>query len=158
MLCCLLEKLSQILHCDQCEIRMVPRLSNITEQSSSPTRSFQHRLSSKGKLLMAFSMTGSQQVDCKVEFKDKKGNPAKVDGVPAWSVDNSDILSVTPAADGLSAVVAAMGPLGTANVQVNADADLGAGIVEIIGLLECTITAGQATVVNITPGTPSEQP
>lgn len=106
---------------------------------------------------MAFEMSSTQQVGVSVEFKDKKGNPAKVDGVPEWMTDNSDVLIVTPAGDGMSCIVAAAGPLGVGNITLTADADLGTGVVPVIGTLEVTITAGPATTVTLTPGVPLEQ-
>jgi len=105
-----------------------------------------------------FQMTYSQQVTLSVAFTDKKGNPAAVDGVPEWSTDNPTVLALTPAADGLSCLVKAAGPLGTAKVTLKADADLGAGVTDIVGTFDVEITAGVATTVTITAGTPEEQP
>jgi hypothetical protein len=93
-----------------------------------------------------------------VAFVDKKGNPAKVDGVPQWLVDNPNVLALTPATDGMSCTVAAVGPLGTATVSLKADADLGIGVIDVVGAFEVEVTGGQATAVTITPGAPSEQP
>ena len=107
---------------------------------------------------MAFTMSDSQQTNCSVVFVDKKGNPAPVDGVPQWLVDNPNVLALAPAADGMSCLVSAVGPLGDATVTVKADADLGSGVTEVIGTLAVTITGGTATTVTITPAAPTEQP
>lgn len=107
---------------------------------------------------MAFTITDSQQVPVVVQFVTKKGNPAPVDGIPEWTTDNSDVFSLTPAADGMSCVVAAAGPLGLGKVQVTADADLGAGVQHVIGVLDGTVTGGNAATVVLTPGTAEEQP
>ncbi len=107
---------------------------------------------------MAFELTDCQQVTLSVTFLDKKGNPARVDGAPAWLVDNPNVLALTPAADGLSCLVSAVGPLGSALVTLTADADLGAGVVSVIGTFAVDVTAGAATTVAITAGTPEEQP
>lgn len=107
---------------------------------------------------MATEITVTQQLPVTVEFRDKKGNPAKVDGAPVWATDNTDVLALTPAADGLSCNVVAVGVIGIGTVQVTADADLGAGVVPVIGTLEISVTAGAAAVVTLTPGTPTEQP
>lgn len=112
----------------------------------------------KGKFLMALILTDSQQVQLSVAFADKKGNPAKVDGAPAWSVSDPAILTVTAAPDGLSAVVAAVGPIGTAQVSLKADADLGAGVKEVIGTLDIGVVAGEAVSAVLTGGAPTEQP
>jgi hypothetical protein len=103
------------------------------------------------------TMTDSQQVGLTIQPVDKKGNPAPVDGVPAWASSNTEVVTVTPAADGMSAVASAVGPLGTATVSVKADADLGSGVTEIAGTLDITITAGAAATVTITAGTPTDQ-
>lgn len=103
------------------------------------------------------NLTDSQQATLSIQPVDKKGNPALVDGVPAWLSSNSEVVTVTPSADGLSAVAVAVGPLGTATVSVTADADLGAGVTEIAGSLDITITAGAATTVSISAGDPTEQ-
>ena len=107
---------------------------------------------------MAFSMSDSQQVVLTIKALDKKNNPAPIDGPGEWSTDNTDVLALTPAADGLSCTVVAVGPLGVGKVTVKADADMGAGVVPIVGTIDVTITAGQATTVVVDAGTPTEQP
>ena len=106
---------------------------------------------------MAFEMTNTQQVELKIEPKNRLGKPAQLDGAPAWATDNSDVIALTPAADGLSCVVAAAGVVGTATVQVTADADLSDGVRPIIGTIEVNITAGEAQTIEIVPGPATEQ-
>lgn len=140
--------------------RIVPRLGSIKEQvGDPPTPSAEYTLARvKETLLMAFAMTVTQQVDVTIAITDKKGNPAAVDGVPEWATDNSDVVSLTPSPDGMTCTVVAVGMIGTANVQVSADADLGSGTTPVIGTLEVGVTAGTASVISLTPGTPTEQP
>lgn len=66
---------------------------------------------------------------------DAKGRAAPVDGVPVWASSDETVLSVVAAADGMSAIVSSVGA-GTARISVSADADLGAGVVEITGVSE----------------------
>ena len=106
---------------------------------------------------MVLVLTATQQCTLAISVVDKKGNPAAVDGVPAWGTSDASLLTVTPAMDGLSAVIIAVGSLGTAQVNVSADADLGDGVTAITGTLDVTITAAQATAVAISAGTPTEQ-
>jgi uncharacterized small protein (DUF1192 family) len=88
-----------------------------------------------------------------VSFKDVLGNAAKVDGVPAWSVTDSTLGTLAVSEDGMSAQFTATGPLGKFKFQVKADADLGAGIVEIFGESEeIELIAGDASVVEIKIG------
>jgi hypothetical protein len=103
-------------------------------------------------------ITATQNLPLSVTFKDKKGNDAPVQGAPEWLVDNPNVIALTPAADGMSCVAGAVGPIGTALVSVRADADLGDGTVHVIGTLDINVTGGAATTVEIVPGTPEEQP
>lgn len=105
-------------------------------------------------------MTATQQCALALEITDSHGNPAQVDGVPAWSSADDGKVSVEPSADGMSATIFAEGPMTTAPVQISvtADADMGEGIKPLVGLLDVTIIGGEATVIAITPGTPTEQP
>ena len=100
------------------------------------------------------TLTDLQKVSCSIKPVDAMGNPAQVDGVPEWSVSDSAMLTVVPSSDGLTAVVSTVGPIGTAQVTVTADADLGEGLVSISGVLDVTITGSQATSLSITAGTP----
>lgn len=92
---------------------------------------------------------------------DKGGKPAKVDGVPVWASSDATVLAVTPAADGMSAVVDTVA-VGTARVSVKADADMGAGVMEITGVSEdvnVTLgTAHQASMMVLSLGSPVDKP
>lgn len=113
----------------------------------------------EGKILKGdhIKMTNSQQATASIKIVDKRGQPAPVDGIPVWASSDETIVTVTPAVDGMSAVVAAVGPLGTAKVSVTADADLGTGVSSIFGSLDVTITQGQAVGIEITLGDATEQ-
>lgn len=84
--------------------------------------------------------------------------PAMVDGVPVWASSDPTVLAVTPAADGMSAVVDTVTP-GTARISISADADLGSGVVPITGASEnINVTlgpAGPASVMTLDLGAPS---
>ena len=99
-----------------------------------------------------FELPGDKSVSLSVQFLDSRGNPAEVDGVPNWFIDNPNVATIAPAADGLSCLVTPAGPLGDAMVSIKADADLGEGVINLVGTFELTVTAGQATQVVITPG------
>ena len=108
---------------------------------------------------MALTMTVTQQAQVTIKsIKDKKGNPAKIDGTPSWATDNSEVVALTPSGDGMQCTIAAVGMIGNAMVQCTVDADLGTGVVPVIGTLDVECTAGPATVVELEPGTPSEIP
>jgi hypothetical protein len=105
---------------------------------------------------MAFVLKATQQVPLTLAIKDKFGNPASIDGVPVWASSDETILTVAPAADGMSAVATPVGPAGSAQVNVSADADTGSGSKEITGLLAVDVVAGDATVVELQAGTPTD--
>jgi hypothetical protein len=94
----------------------------------------------------------NQEFDVAVAFQDSVGNPATVEGAPTWTSDNETVLTLTPSADGLSAVVSAAGPVGTAQISVSADADLGAGTTTITGVLDVEVIAGDAALIVLNPG------
>ena len=77
---------------------------------------------------MALVLTDLEKVSLSVAFTTAAGNPAVVDGIPVWGTSDETILSVVAAEDGLTAVVTTVGPLGSAQVSVTADADLGEGV------------------------------
>ena len=91
---------------------------------------------------------------------DKKGNPAPIDEStpPEWFSTNTDLGTVTPSADGKTATLSAVGPLGTFQVNGKVDLDTTAGVKEGIGVLDVEIIAGDAVAVEIVPGEPTEQP
>jgi len=97
-------------------------------------------------------LTDVQKFTASIKPVDAKGNPAAVDGLPLWSASDPAILQITPASDGLSAEVLAVGPLGNAQVIVTADADLGEGVVGITGVLEVEVMASAAVALNVTAG------
>ena len=80
-----------------------------------------------------------------------------MDGSPVWAVDNPNVLALSPAPDGLSCTVAAVGPLGNARVSIQADADMGAGISSLAGVYDVEVVAGQATAVEVSGGPVTEQ-
>lgn len=94
-------------------------------------------------------------VSASVSFTDAKGNAAKVDGVPAWSVDPAGVVDLAVAADGLSAVVSPSGPLGSAQISVVADADLGSGVVPLTLLGTVEVVAGTAVSGAVNFGEPA---
>lgn len=102
-------------------------------------------------------LKANQEFDANVAFTDAKGNPAPVDGTPTWENSNTDLLTVTTAEDGLSAVIVATGTPGTGQVVVKADADLGDGVVEIIGTLDVEVVPGDAVTVVINTGPARDQ-
>jgi hypothetical protein len=91
------------------------------------------------------------------DIVDVKGNPAPVDGELAWESSDPALATVNVSNGGLTCEVVAVGPLGHVQLKVTGDADLGAGIVPIIGLKEIDIVSSQAVAINIGDVTPVDQ-
>jgi hypothetical protein len=100
-------------------------------------------------------LTDEQKVALAVEFKTAAGNPAKVDGVPVWSSSDESVVTVEASEDGLSAVATAVGPLGTAQISCEADADLDEGETRVItGVLDIEVRAAEAVIAVVAAGAP----
>lgn len=103
------------------------------------------------------TLTATQEVSLSISPVDRRGNAAALDGSPVWTVSNPAILSVAPSSDGLSAVATAVGPIGTSQISVIGDADLGDGVVSISGTLDVSVIAAQATTFTIVTAAAVEQ-
>ena len=103
---------------------------------------------------MALTITDDQKVSVSISFVDDHGNPATVEAgiVPAWTVSDETLATVTAAADGMSADIATVGPLGTAQVTVTSPVT--AGGPALTGTLDLSIVAGAAAVINVVAGAP----
>jgi hypothetical protein len=99
----------------------------------------------------AVSMTDIQQVTLTVMAEDSKGQPVADAGL-TWSVDNGDVVSLQPSADGTSCLCVAGIP-GTANVTVSDGSSPPLTASEAL-----TVTSSAATQLVVTAGTPEAQP
>jgi hypothetical protein len=102
--------------------------------------------------IMAFQLPIDKKVTVSISPVDAKGNPAKVEGAPVWAFSDPTQCEVVPSADGMSAVLSPLGPLGTGQLNVTADADLGEGVKPISGLLEVETIGGEAVGFTINTG------
>jgi hypothetical protein len=105
---------------------------------------------------MALVLVDTQKVGVTIQPVDARGNPAPVENV-VWATSNEAIAALDVAEGGLSAVVKAVGALGSVQVTVTADAKIGEGEVLVQGVLDIEVIAGQAVTVQIVAGTPEEQ-
>jgi hypothetical protein len=94
----------------------------------------------------------TQEFDASVMFLDSLGNPAPIDGRPAWLNNNDTVLSMVVSEDGMTAVISATGIPGSGQISVNADADLGEGVVPITGTLDVEVVPGDAVNVTLNSG------
>jgi len=105
---------------------------------------------------MALILTDEQKVQLSIQPVTAAGNPARVDGAPTWLVSDDTILSLLVAEDGLSASAWAIatGTLGSSQVSVTADADLGAGVRPLSAVLDVQVIAAEAVALSINVGAP----
>lgn len=105
---------------------------------------------------MAIQLTDVQKVSLAIAAVDAAGNPAPIENA-IWASSNPSVLTVEASLDGLSATATTVGPLGTAQVQVSADARIGVEEVLLQGVLDVEVIASEATSLAITAGTPESR-
>jgi hypothetical protein len=98
-------------------------------------------------------LQADKQVPLSVQFTDEVGNPVAAPSgtAVAYTVDDPTIINLTDNGDG-TAVAAAVGPLGTANVHV----EVSWNGHTLSGDLQIVVVAGLAERVNIVAGEPTE--
>jgi hypothetical protein len=156
-----IESLSAVLADDSFSVLVVPVLGPDEEiQGELPPARPDARFPVKGEVLVMATMTNTQRKRVHFKVKNRRGGPARFDGVPEWFTDNSDVLRLEPAADGMSCYVYAVGPLTDTpvNVTMRADADLGAGVRPILGTIAFEITAGEAALIELQDDPAEEEP
>jgi hypothetical protein len=100
-------------------------------------------------------LPNDQKVVASIQPVDAKGNPATIDGLAVWTSSSTDIASIQNVSpDSLSAEVVPGSAIGSCQINVQADADLGAGITNITGVLDVSVVAGQAVGFTITTAPP----
>lgn len=85
----------------------------------------------------------------KISITDAQGNPAKVDGIPAYSLTDDSMGVVEAAADGLTFSFTSSGKVGSCLLQVRADADLSGAVEELLGEGEIEVVSGKAVKVEL---------
>lgn len=108
---------------------------------------------STGKRDLTMDLMADKKVPLSLQWTDEVGNPteAPANAVATWSVDDTSIISFTDNGDG-TAVAAAVGTLGTANVHVTVTD----GVSTFDGDLQIVVVAGLAERLNVVAGAPEE--
>src|SRR5262245_3261665 len=101
---------------------------------------------------MTYTLAVDKTVDMRVDYVDASGNPAVVDGAVAWSSSDETLAKVNVnAADTHVVTVMPQGPTGQVQIVATADADLGAGVRNLLTPCDITLVAGEAVAGTITP-------
>jgi hypothetical protein len=114
------------------------------------------KITAEGDHVM-YTLAVDHLVKMQVAYVDAGGNPAAIDGIVAWTSSNTTLATVTvDAADSTIVTVTPVGPLGQVQVIATADADLGAGVRNLITTADVSLVAGAAVAGTITPVGPAE--
>lgn len=107
--------------------------------------------------MAVFNLPPTHQVSASLSITTAEGNPARVDGLPVWSLTDPAIVTLDVAADGMSALVKATGEFGITQLTVEVDADLGEGVRSITAVGDIAVVEAEAQVVELTFGTSEPQ-
>jgi len=106
------------------------------------------------RVMVETTITNEQKVNVTLSPKTDSGKPAKLDGVPVWSVVSGDS-TVVAAADGMSADLVSSDTPGDTTFLVDGDADLGSGVEDIQETITLHVAGANAKNLGITVGTPT---
>lgn len=107
----------------------------------------------KGVSFMDITLTNEQKVQVTVTPVTATGKPAAVDGAPKWTVSTGDA-TLDIAADGLSAFLISSDTPGNSVVVVEADADLGSGVVSVSDSINLTVEGALAANLGLKAAPP----
>jgi|SRR5215471_5140630 len=116
---------------------------------------------------MASTFTTEQTLPFTFQVVDGRGRPVAVDGEPVVTVSDETIATASIAAGpdtswvGELVSVSASPDGTTQRMTIQADADLGAGIQEVVGILDFEVTMDprtEARTAQVTAGTPADKP
>jgi hypothetical protein len=121
------------------QVRLTTRCGGITTTHTGATK-------------MAYTLPSDKMVELSIAYVDANGNAASVDGAVAWDSSDEGIAAIEPVApDGSTVMLVPGTKIGNCQVSAKADADLGAGVRELITLLDVTVVGGEAVAGVITP-------
>ncbi len=106
---------------------------------------------------LTVKLTTDQQVTVRITPVTPRGQPAKLDGVPTWSVAVGGA-TLNVAKNGLSAAIVSPDVPGESQVLISADADLGAGVETISDTVDVNVVGQNATALGLVAETPVTKP
>src|SRR5262245_45119970 len=104
--------------------------------------------------MLDLNITNEQQVKVTLKPVTATGKPAPVDGAPTWEVISGNS-TVNPASDGMSADLISSDDPGDTEILVKADADLGAGVIEISDIVRLHVAGALAANLGLSAGDPT---
>lgn len=103
--------------------------------------------------MVLVTITNEQEINVSLAPVTATGQPAPLDGAPTWEVITGES-TIVVAPDGLSAALISADTPGDTQIVVKADADIGAGMVEISEAITLRVEGAKATSLGLTLGTP----
>lgn len=107
----------------------------------------------KERHMIELVITNEEKVQVTLKPVTSSGKPAKLDGTPTWAVTTGSA-TLEVASDGLSAFLISPDEPGESLVNVEADADLGEGVVTIADAIKLTVNGALATSLGLSAATP----
>jgi hypothetical protein len=111
----------------------------------------------KAHKMLEITITNEQQVNVTLKPVTATGKAAKLDGAPTWTIQSGDSKINVPA-DGLSADLISSDTPGDTEILVEADADLGSGVVSVSDIIRLTVAGAQAANLGLAAGAPTAKP
>lgn len=108
----------------------------------------------QGGSMTTIVLKESQKVLVTLRPTTDEGKPAVVDGAPSWVVKSGDV-TMSVAADGLSATLFAGTVHGDSVIVITADSDLGTGVVTLTESITVTVDGDRAHNLGIFVGVPT---
>ncbi len=103
--------------------------------------------------MLEITITNEEKVEVTIVPVTSTGKPAKLDGAPTWTIQSGDSTTAV-ATDGLSAFLISSDVPGDTQILVEADADLGAGVVKISDIIKLTVAGAQAANLGLVAKAP----
>lgn len=102
------------------------------------------------------TLTDVQEVSLLVAGESAAGNPAALEGIAVTSSDETVITVSTGEAEN-EFWLSSTGKVGTSQIQVKADARIGPGVSELLGVETLNVVGGEAIKLNLQFGEPSDR-
>ncbi len=104
-----------------------------------------------GEQVTHMTLKDSQTVTLTLKALDSKGQPATLANPPVWTLSDATLATLTAAADGLSAVITPLGPVGSFTVQASETTGASSFVSDPFPI---DVVGGDAVSIVITAGTP----
>jgi hypothetical protein len=103
-----------------------------------------------GETIM-YALPIDHTVRMQISYIDAAGNPARIDGEVTWTSSDESVATVKVDSADSSIVQVLPVTVGQMQIRANADADLGAGVRNLLTVADVEIVAGEAVAGSVQP-------